>query len=366
MNMRNGSNGPNAGAQSTMQQRGYASVTPTQMTPINITARGRSRMDLAANFQTYDGKGAIGSKRLSSLEMPSSALAATKSTVGPYKPSDGMRHTQDFQRMSPKNNLVATPFEAQPQRASMNLQLPALKQSVNSANTSPKLDFRDIRRGSALAKMTSGEVRIESGAKNKIGTPNLLLQYTDTKFYDSDRHHHNVSQSDYAGDSNGDLTNRSPQTHRKAAAKHMRNKTESCAGFNNTQMSGQFKILEEAQAHAQKAFERNKSVRKGSLNMTSQDCSKMSLRETVLMGSKKHNRVGGIEGYEMKLWNHDIDKPVAVKFLPPGRPRSFLDVYMKQKKAVPAPTTYNIMKSIESKSNVITSKSPRVTEAEEH
>ena len=57
---------------------------------------------------------------------------------------------------------------------------------------------------------------------------------------------------------------------------------------------------------------------------------------------------------------------MAVKFLPPGRPRSFLDVYMKAKKGVPAPTSYNIMKSIESKSNVITSKSPRITEADEH
>ena len=55
----------------------------------------------------------------------------------------------------------------------------------------------------------------------------------------------------------------------------------------------------------------------------------MSVRETVLMGSKKYNRVGGIDGYEVKMWDHDIEKPIAVKFLPPGRPRSFLDVYMK-------------------------------------
>ena len=75
----------------------------------------------------------------------------------------------------------------------------------------------------------------------------------------------------------------------------------------------------------------------------------MGIRDTVLMGSKKHNRVGGVEGYEVKLWHHDVDKPRAAKIIPEGRPRSFLDIYMKQNKGKPAPTAYNIMKSIENK-----------------
>ena len=144
--------------------------------------------------------------------------------------------------------------------------------------------------------MTSGEVRLESGAKNKIGTPNLLLQNTDTKFYDSDRYH-------LASGSNGDFSNRSPQTQRKASAlkavpKHLRRKTESCVGFNQTQ-SGQFNILGEALLQANKALDRNKSLRKNSVHMASRNDSHMSLRETVLMGSKKDNRIGGVDGYEL-------------------------------------------------------------------
>ena len=51
-------------------------------------------MEQAINYQTYElGKGNMAPKRLSSLEVPSSGLAPTRSSLGPYKPNDGMRNT---------------------------------------------------------------------------------------------------------------------------------------------------------------------------------------------------------------------------------------------------------------------------------
>ena len=68
----------------------------------------------------------------------------------------------------------------------------------------------------------------------------------------------------------------------------------------------------------------------------------MTVNESIRVGSKKFNQIGGIPGLEHKLWNHDVDKSKAVKFLPEGRPRSFLDQYLKVKKSVPPPNQYNV------------------------
>ena len=57
----------------------------------------------------------------------------------------------------------------------------------------------------------------------------------------------------------------------------------------------------------------------------------------------------GIEGYEIKLWHHDINKPLSYgihKDKVSKKPRHYLDSYMKTKQYVPAPTTYNIAKDL--------------------
>jgi len=37
----------------------------------------------------------------------------------------------------------------------------------------------------------------------------------------------------------------------------------------------------------------------------------MSVSETIRMGSKKSNQQYGIGGYEVKLWHHDVNKPIV-------------------------------------------------------
>ena len=88
------------------------------------------------------------------------------------------------------------------------------------------------------------------------------------------------------------------------------------------------------------------------------------MNESVKLGFKKYNNPG-IPGYEIKGWNHDVNKPIVfgIHSDTKGMQRHFLDPILKQKLGVPSPASYNISKDFIFKHNMITSKSPRNTEA---
>ena len=51
------------------------------------------------------------------------------------------------------------------------------------------------------------------------------------------------------------------------------------------------------------------------------------MNETATFGNKKANAGGmGVAGYEIKLWHHDVDKPLSYGIHKDrGKPRHFLD-----------------------------------------
>jgi hypothetical protein len=69
----------------------------------------------------------------------------------------------------------------------------------------------------------------------------------------------------------------------------------------------------------------------------------LSVSDTVKLGSKKMS-YNGIPGYDMKLWHHDVNKPIIYGIHKEIKPRHYLDEYLKTKKIVPPPNTYNMMK----------------------
>ena len=101
---------------------------------------------------------------------------------------------------------------------------------------------------------------------------------------------------------------------------------------------------------------------------------RLSVQETVQAGSKKTVNSGfGIPNYpDVKkgtngmFWHHDVNFPIVFgihKDKYSKVPRHYLDGLMKTKKIVPPPNTYNIPRDLLIKQNMMTSKSPRVTEA---
>jgi hypothetical protein len=67
---------------------------------------------------------------------------------------------------------------------------------------------------------------------------------------------------------------------------------------------------------------------------------KLTVSETVRLGTKKDSN-GGLEGYELKKWHHDINKPLITVIHAPGKKvPHFLDGVLTTKKNVPAPNTY--------------------------
>ena len=75
----------------------------------------------------------------------------------------------------------------------------------------------------------------------------------------------------------------------------------------------------------------------------------------------------GVEGYELKLWHHDVNKPLSYGIHKDvgKKPRHFLDDIMRQKKIVPPPNQYTIAKDLSIKNNMMVSKAPRTTVAVE-
>lgn len=83
------------------------------------------------------------------------------------------------------------------------------------------------------------------------------------------------------------------------------------------------------------------------------------------MSSKKFSHVGGIPGYEVKLWHHDVIKPIIYGIHKEIKPRHYLDTYLKGKAHVPPPNSYTIAKDMTIKANIITGKSAKITHAME-
>ena len=73
----------------------------------------------------------------------------------------------------------------------------------------------------------------------------------------------------------------------------------------------------------------------------------------------------GIKGYEVKLWHHDTQKPIAFGIHKHSRPHHYLDELMRIKAEVPAPTSYNLRKGFEIKRNVMNQNAPRITSINE-
>ena len=67
----------------------------------------------------------------------------------------------------------------------------------------------------------------------------------------------------------------------------------------------------------------------------------------------------------MKLWHHDINKPVSFGIHKHSKPHHYLDEMMRVKKEVPAPTAYNIIKGLEKNKNIIHQRAPRHTFTQE-
>jgi hypothetical protein len=90
-----------------------------------------------------------------------------------------------------------------------------------------------------------------------------------------------------------------------------------------------------------------------------------------MAGSKKLNINFGIPGYEVarrgdrgEFWHHDVSKPVVFgihKEKVKG-PKHYLDDALRMKKGFPAPNAYNMAKDLKLSYNIMTTKSPRVTE----
>ena len=78
----------------------------------------------------------------------------------------------------------------------------------------------------------------------------------------------------------------------------------------------------------------------------------LSVSETVKLGSKKTSQVG-IEGYEMKMWHHDVNKPIIYGIHKDIKPRHYLDDVLRTKKIVPPPTQYTVAKDFTIKQNML-------------
>ena len=101
---------------------------------------------------------------------------------------------------------------------------------------------------------------------------------------------------------------------------------------------------------------------------------KMTVNETVIAGSKKLSNNFGMQAYEVvrrgdrgEFWHHDVNKPIVFgihKEKVKG-PKHYLDDALRMTKGFPAPNAYNMAKDLKLNYNIITSKSPRVTEAME-
>ncbi len=74
---------------------------------------------------------------------------------------------------------------------------------------------------------------------------------------------------------------------------------------------------------------------------------------------------GALSGYEVKLWHHDVNKPIVYGIHAEKKPRHFLDDYLRSKKNVPSPHAYTTAKDLLSPHNPMYAKSPRVTVAVE-
>ncbi len=73
---------------------------------------------------------------------------------------------------------------------------------------------------------------------------------------------------------------------------------------------------------------------------------KLTVGETVKLGSKNMNQTGLLKNYELKKWHHDINKPIIYGIhKEKGKPRHFLDDILKAKKIVPSPNTYDTSRS---------------------
>ena len=70
----------------------------------------------------------------------------------------------------------------------------------------------------------------------------------------------------------------------------------------------------------------------------------LSVKDTIILSSKatKYKDVG-IPGYPVKLWHHDVEKPIVFGIHKDKKARHYLDNYLKAKSIVPPPNAFNMM-----------------------
>ena len=73
----------------------------------------------------------------------------------------------------------------------------------------------------------------------------------------------------------------------------------------------------------------------------------------------------GIKGYEVKLWHHDTQKPIAFGIHKHMRPHHYLDDLMRMKANVPAPTSYELRKDLTIEKNIMNQRAERITVTDE-
>lgn len=90
---------------------------------------------------------------------------------------------------------------------------------------------------------------------------------------------------------------------------------------------------------------------------------KLSAKDQAVLQSRSEQQKleVGIKGYEVKLWHHDINKPVSFGIHKHQRPHHYLDELMRVKKEVPAPTSYNVRQGLEVKRNIMNQHGPKNT-----
>ena len=55
----------------------------------------------------------------------------------------------------------------------------------------------------------------------------------------------------------------------------------------------------------------------------------------------------------MKLWHHDIQKPIVYKIHKQNKEKHYLDDHLKTKKIVPSPDAYKVGKDLTKKQNML-------------
>ena len=137
------------------------------------------------------------------------------------------------------------------------------------------------------------------------------------------------------------------------------NKTDMNMSLHGTSIQG-------SQSYTSQMKKRHKSVPRRS-SMLEKPKYSMTVNEQVMVSSKQIKYDNStVKGYHLKMWHHDVNKPIVYGINPIGKKKShYLDPILRQKSFIPPPTAYNINREFFMKNDpMCRQKSPRITDAE--